>query len=218
VGHAGVCDSSWTVVDKYTFSAELSLAYATEYEWQVLANDSEQIYADGGTWWTFTTVEAPPGSFSKSSPLNGATNQDLNLTLGWGTSSGATSYRYCIDEVINTTCDTVWNSTDTTSVDISGLNYDTQYYWQVRAYNNNPSYTTADSGSWFTFRTVVAPPGSFNKISPTDGAVNRPSTGLTLDWGTSSGATGVPVLYRYDGRSGLHQPGQSGPRPGPTQK
>jgi hypothetical protein len=186
-GTLGACDTGWTNNLLVTFK-EISLAYATEYEWQVRANDSFYTYADGDTWWTFTTVVSPPGSFNKIGPTNGLLNQELSLTLSWGASTGATSYRYCIDNSNNNICNTVWNSTDTISEDISGLNYDTQYYWQVRAYNDNPNYTNANSGSWYNFTTVVAPPGSFYKISPADGAVNRPINSLTLDWGTSSGA------------------------------
>lgn len=75
-------------------------------------------------------VSSPPGSFGKSSPADGATNQSLSPVLSWGGSIGATGYEYCID-----TC-SEWVSTGLdTSVRLAGLAGNTTYYWQVRAVN-----------------------------------------------------------------------------------
>ncbi|MBN2256363.1 MAG: fibronectin type III domain-containing protein [Anaerolineaceae bacterium] len=186
----GDCDGTWTTNGTAT-SKELTLDYDNEYEWQVRVWPGE-VYADGGSWWTFTTYEAQPGSFSKTDPDNGELNQALSLTLTWAESTDATSYRYCIDSNLEAghvgVCDASWIPVANNSAEISGLSYNDTYEWQVRAYNDNPNYTNADSGAWHQFTTVVPPPGSFLKISPLDDAVNR-SINLTLDWGTSSSAT-----------------------------
>ena len=156
-------------------------------------------YANAGEtpWWTFTTVVAQPGSFAKDTPDDGAINQPLNLTLAWAESSGATSYRYCIDDILDTGCNSSWISVATNSADISGLSYNSIYEWQVRAYNNNPGYTTADSGAWHQFTTMVAQPGNFMKISPTDGDIDQ-SVNPTLSWGTSGGAASYEFCYDSD--------------------
>lgn len=41
--------------------------------------------------------DAPPGTFKKNS-ANGATNQKTHFELQWSTSTGATYYRYCLQE------------------------------------------------------------------------------------------------------------------------
>jgi hypothetical protein len=137
----------------------------------------------------------PPGSFGKTSPADLAVSQPISLTLDWGPSTGAASYEYCYDISDDDDC-TGWTSTGTTSeADISGLEYDTTYYWQVRALNTYGT-TYADGGEtayWsFTTRAAPVPPGSFGKISPTDLSTSQPIS-LTLDWGPSSGA----ASYEY---------------------
>jgi serine protease len=132
----------------------------------------------------------PPGAFAKSSPTNGAANQATSLSLSWGSSSGASSYEYCLDTTNNNACDGAWTSTGTaTSASVSGLANSTTYYWQARA-ANVAGTTEADAGAWFSFSTQAAAPapGAFNKTRPTNGQTGvgrRP----TLRWGASSGAT-----------------------------
>jgi hypothetical protein len=186
-GTLSLCDSGWTNNAMNTL-VTVDLAYGTEYEWQIRANDSEVTYADTGDWWNFTTVEAKPGAFFKSTPEDGAIGQLLSLTLEWTASTGATSYRYCIDDILDTICTSSWESVTTNSADITGLSFNTIYEWQVRAYNNNPSYTSADSGAWHQFTTVVAQPGNFLKTGPSDGDIDQPIN-PTLSWSTSGGAT-----------------------------
>jgi hypothetical protein len=91
-----------------------------------------------------------PAPFGKSSPANAAFGQPANPTLGWETSSSATSYEYCIDTSSNNTCDTSWISTSTsTSVPLSGLAAG-GYSWQVRARNASGT-TEANAGAWWSF-------------------------------------------------------------------
>jgi hypothetical protein len=134
-----------------------------------------------------------PGAFSKTSPTNGASGQPANPTLSWGTSSGATSYQYCIDTTNNNTCDTTWTSTGTnTSTALSGFSSGT-YYWAVRSKNSNGT-TVADKSTtpWWSFTVTSALPGAFSKTNPANGATGQPAN-PTLSWGTSNGATS----YQY---------------------
>ncbi len=54
-----VCDTAW--INTSSTSAALSgLTPGTTYYWQVRAeNSSSSLYADGGTWWSFTASEVP---------------------------------------------------------------------------------------------------------------------------------------------------------------
>ena len=140
-----------------------------------------------------------PAAYSKSAPANAATNQPTNPTLSWGSSSGATSYEYCY---ATTTGCTNWTSVGTnTSVGLSGLSNNQTYYWQVRAVNAGGT-TLANTGTYWSFTTIVAAPGAFNKTSPANSATGV-ATNPTLSWGTSSGASFVRILLRHHHR--LHQ-------------
>ena len=149
------CSSSWVNVGN-TNSKTLStpLNASTTYYWQVRAKNSTiTTEANGGTWWSFTTVPLP-GAFGKTSPADAATDQILSPTLSWSASAGATGYEYCYSSASGP-C-THWNPVGTnTSVTLSGLAADYTYYWQVRAINISGP-TQANSGSWWSFTTTSA--------------------------------------------------------------
>jgi hypothetical protein len=147
------CEGSWTSTTN-TSASITGLDNETTYYWQVRAvNTGGTTYANNDTWWNFTTIEAAPGTFSKTSPTNGATNQPTSMSLSWGSSAGADSYEYCYDLVDNSTCDAAWTNVGAViSAAVNGLVYNTSYYWQVRAVNTAAT-TEANSGAWWNFRT-----------------------------------------------------------------
>ena len=130
----GNCSGGWLRAGMGTTVSVSGLAPATTYYWQAMArNPGGPTYANGGTWWSFTTQVAEPGAFGKLGPANGWTGQGTSPTLSWAASSGATSYRTCIDTTNNGSC-APWTSVGTnTSVTLSGLDPWTPHYWQVRA-------------------------------------------------------------------------------------
>lgn len=171
----------------------------TRYYWQVRAVDATgSTEADGNQWWQFTTLANPnlPGSFTKLTPLDASLNQPVSgVGLSWSLSNLATSYEYCFDTNNNNVCDATWTSTTGLTATLNGLAYDTNYYWQVRALNATGN-VQADAGTWFSFRTRIAPPGAFGKVSPVNFAVEQPLS-LTLSWGASPG-TGITYEYCLD--------------------
>ena len=184
----GACDTSW-VSNGTATSVDLTyLNYGTTYYWQVRAvNPGGTTYANGSenTYYHFSTK---PGFFSKQTPVNGALDREINLTLKWGSSVGAANYEYCLDTLNNSTCDTGWvNNRLATSVYMTGLSFDTTYYWHVRSvYNGGYQYSNGSASGYWSFTTKLARPGSFNKLSPANGITGR-STSLNLTWRTSSG-------------------------------
>jgi protein involved in ribonucleotide reduction len=163
-----------------------------QYYWQVRAvNAGGNTQANAGTYWSFTTIAAAPGAFSKTIPTNGATGVATNPTLSWASSSGAISYEYCY---ATTTGCTNWVSTGTsTSVGLTDLLNDQQYFWQVRAVNAGGN-TLANAGTYWSLTTIAAAPGAFSKTSPTNGAMGV-STNPTLSWDTSTDATSFEYCY-----------------------
>lgn len=120
---------------------------------------------------TVTATFALVTSFSKLSPANGATGVSTSPTLSWATSTGATSYEYCVDTTNDNAC-TNWTSVGTnTSVALSGLAPSTTHYWHVRSLS--PSGTTYSNGSATAFRsfTTQAAPAvpTITTVTPASG-------------------------------------------------
>ena len=191
--------SSWTSNGTSTSKVLSGLAIATTYYWQVRAvNAGGTTYADGTStaYRSFTTIPNPPAAFSKTSPVNGATDQPISLTLSWTASAGASSYEYCYDTSDDDACSS-WTSNGTsTSKVLSSLTRATTYYWHVRAVNaGGTTYADGSSTAYRSFTTIPNPPAAFNKTSPATGVTNQP-TSLTLSWAASTGA--VSYEYCYD--------------------
>ena len=138
---------------------------------------------------------AAPGPFAKIGPANGATNVATHVVLSWQSASGAVGYGYCIDDAINTKCDAGSENyvrLSATSVSLTLVPGRT-YEWQARAYAADGTWTPGNgSGVWWTFRTNPNGTGPFNKLNPSHGASNVPTT-VTLSWQPSANA----VKYGY---------------------
>ena len=188
--------SVWVSTGASTSAALSGLTYGATYYWQVRAlNSFGTTYAEGSStaFWSFTTGNLP-GAFGKISPGNAATDQPTSLTLTWGASNGATSYEYCYDTSNDNAC-SGWVSTGTTtSAALDFLIHGTTYYWQVRALNGfGTTYAEGSSTAYWSF-TIGLPPANFNKISPSNGAIDQPLS-LVLNWGSSVGATSYEYCY-----------------------
>jgi hypothetical protein len=115
--------------------------------------DARFIDNVGATRDHFTILKGSqaPGAFNTLSPGSGATGQPAGVVLGWEASSGASSYRYCVDTIDNDVCDTTWVSTGTGQSAVpAGLVAGTTYYWQVEALHGADT-TPANGGAWWTF-------------------------------------------------------------------
>jgi hypothetical protein len=189
--------TKWISVGSNTSVTLRGLTPNITYYWEVRAVDASNnyTYADSNNWWQFTTIQNAllPGAFNKLSPGDAQTDLPvMSLVLTWSVSHLATSYQYCYDTVNNNTCDSSWVGVSGLSTTVNGLAYDTTYYWQVNAVNASGS-VQADYGTWFSFHTLVEPPGAFGKTSPANFAVQQPLN-LTLSWGASAG-TGITYEY-----------------------
>jgi hypothetical protein len=183
-------DAGWSGTAPATYTVAADGTY-TLYPWAKDAvGNVSAVYGSPVT----VQVTTAPAAFNKASPANGATGVSTSPTLSWNASSGQTDYEYCIDPNLNSACDSggVWTSTSNdTSAALSGLAYANSYEWQVRAVNASGN-TEADSGTWWTFVTIVSPPAAFGKTGPASGTISQ-STTITMSWAASTGATG----YEY---------------------
>ena len=187
--------TTWISTGAATSVALSGLGSNTLYSWQVRATDAAgtaTAEANVSLRYTFTTGAAA-GAFAKTAPANAATGIATTRSLTWGASTGATSYEYCIDLVVNNACDATWVSTGVTrSATVGPLLGSTRYEWQVRA-RNTIGVVTANANVAWTFTTLAPPlPGAFAKTSPTRNQTGRPLA-LTLSWGASTSTTS----YQY---------------------
>ena len=89
----------------------------------------------------------PPAIPSLVSPLNGATGVSLLANLAWDPASGAGSYRVQVAKD-NAFGQIVYDQADitVTSISVSSLEANTQYFWRVNA--ANPTGTSDWSDAW----------------------------------------------------------------------
>ena len=196
-----VCDTAWVSAGASLSAAVGSLAAATAYYWQVQAqNATATTDASGGTWWEFTTAAAPPplpGAFGKLGPAHGAAGQPTSPVLTWGASSGASSYRYCVDTIDNNACDVGWTlAGGSLGATLSGLAAATWSYWQVEA-QNGTGVTPGNGGSWWTFTTRTLPPTALDDAFATgvDVPLVVPAPGvLSNDTGNGGGVMSAALV------------------------
>ena len=121
----------------------------------------ESLFNDG-------TIENETGNsalelttFSKTSPVDGATNQPVDVTLYWNAASSVYKYKYCYysDEISTNACNPddkgTWidaNPFTATQAKLSGLAAGKTYYWQVGAKLGNGDFVYA-GGGWWSFKT-----------------------------------------------------------------
>ena len=187
------CDTPWIDVGNTTSKPLSGLDSGTTYYWQIRAvNPYGNTLADGGAWWSFTTLSPIPSPPSKPYFISAT---ESSVTFGWDDNSdnenGFRIYKWGYGDndwdfyYLGSVSANVTNYTDT------GLQCDHGTWYRVTAYNahgeSNPSY-------WEFFSTHICPPGEFNKINPLNGAPNQ-STGPTLSWEASSGATNYEYCY-----------------------
>jgi hypothetical protein len=166
-----------------TFHTVTTLSNSTKYYWRVNATNAGGTSA-WSTVYRFTTIVATPPAPVLSTPLSGATDQLLTQTLIWTVQALATSYalQVSIDSTFESSI--IVNQTGITAIayNLSGLSYNTTYYWRVNGVN------TAGSGLWSSvnsFKTVIK---ATELVSPANDEVSQPLT-VTCEWRSDSLAT-----------------------------
>jgi hypothetical protein len=163
----------------------------TRYFWHVRAIVSG-VPASYSPTWSFETIVSAPAAPGLLSPADGSTGQPASLQLRWLSSANANLYH------VQLSTDAAFLGAllvddsllvDTSST-VTGLSFDTPYYWRVRA--KGPGGT----GSFSTtriFRTLVATPNAPALVSPANAASGQPTSGLVFQWRSVPAA----VAYRF---------------------
>jgi Leucine-rich repeat (LRR) protein len=127
------------------------------YYWRVIATYSFDTN-DSDTWEFYTVSSLPrPDTTYLSSPKDGDVNQPLIITLKWDPESNSDNYYLQVAENSSFSESDFFidhPNIESTSYDLSGLNYDKTYFWRVRAIN------AAGEGAWsktWSFKTWRLP-------------------------------------------------------------
>jgi fibronectin type 3 domain-containing protein len=178
-------DQSGITNTSYTASG---LRSDTVFYWRVEALNEGGSSGWSSTW-SFRTVSSTPSAPTLSSPINGATGQQLSLTLSWNSASGASVYRLQVDKTNTFSAPVVDDTTiASTSRAVSSLSGGTTYYWRVAAKNAAGWGPYSSIFSFATASVVSAPTLS----SPPNNATNQ-ATSLSLSWSAAAGATSYHV-------------------------
>ncbi|MEI7485386.1 MAG: T9SS type A sorting domain-containing protein [Ignavibacteriota bacterium] len=168
-GTTTIIDVSGLIQSEYLISAGI-LQSNTQYYWRI------QVTGPGGPiWsqqWMFSVLSLPNAPSLLLPPFN-ATNVPINTTFDWSDVSGATYY---IFQLSNYSLFDSLVVNDTTPLPLITLQYNSVYYWRVKAGNN------CGTGNWssvWTFQTsIIGPPAPPLLICDT---ANVPLTPI-LDW------------------------------------
>ena len=146
-----------------------------QYYWRVLATNS----AGDSNWsapFNFTTLPTVAGVPVLVSPSNNSTNQSLTPILSWNTVTGADSYKVQVsDDPGFSTFIVDQSGVIETTLTITGLSNDTQYYWRVLSTNS------AGDSNWstpFKFNTL---PASSNTTLVAHYKMNESSGAILID-------------------------------------
>jgi len=135
-------------------TSTVTLLPSTPYFWRVLAESTSSVTATGAPW-RFVTQMPAPGSFTMTSPPDGAASVSTILTFTWNPSTGATSYRLEVsrDFTFSTVVLDQAGITATSLTLTTPLLDLTTYYWRVTATNGSGSTTPANPAP-LSFRTA----------------------------------------------------------------
>ena len=161
-------DQTGTTYDPGTLSSN------THYYWRIVAQD-EHGATNAGPVWGFSTGSStnnPPNTPSNPSPVDGATNQSLNVDLSWtGGDPDGDAVTYDVYFEANDATPDVLVSDDQsgTTYDPGTLSPNTHYYWQIAAKDapgattTGPvwDFTTGTGGSPDPGEMILIPAGTF---------------------------------------------------------
>jgi hypothetical protein len=168
------------------------LNYNTQYYWRIDAWDNHGFSTTGPVWTFHTVYNVPPYLPSNPNPANGSTSVDVNTCLSWiGGDPYGDPVVYDIYFGTDSNPPIVTNLSSTT-YDPGRLNYNTQYYWRIDAWDNHGFSTT---GPVWTFCTAENnPPYLPSNPNPANG-----STGVDVDtalsWTGGDPDIGDTVVY-----------------------
>ena len=173
------------------------LDFNTTYTWYVNATDigsgstSSEVY-------TFTTeVNNPPYTPSNPSPPDGATDIDINADLSWNCSDpdGDELTYNVYFEANDPTPDILVSENQSENIyDPGPMEYSTQYYWQIIAWDDHNQFTDGPIWDFTTGSVPNNPPYTPSDPDPENGS-NDIDIEIYLSWIGGDPDPGDTVVY-----------------------
>ena len=135
-----------------------------------------------------TGLDAP----TLTSPVDNATDQAINVTLQWGSVTGATSYDVQVSENSDMSSPVV-NENIATNEYQTDLTYNKTYYWRVRARDGEIT------SPWSEIRAFTTVLGIVTLVSPNDAAVDV-ELPITFSWNALTDALAYNIQIAKDGQ------------------
>ena len=191
VGDAGDVINTSTRTTVATLPALKNTRKMLEIDWQ----NGRPIATSSRTGVGYIVSGGAPPAPAPISPANNVTGQATTVTFTWGSSAGATNYRFQL-ATDNLFANKIVD--DTTLVDTTrlaaSLSNSTKYYWRVNARNNAAASAYSIVCNFTT--TFVVPPAPA-LLSPANGATNQFPM-LSLNWNASAGAASYRLQVSTD--------------------
>jgi hypothetical protein len=138
---------------------------------------------------------SPPNEPSNPMPANGSINVAITENLSW-TGGDPDNDTVTYDVYFGTTSPPALVNTNqsTTLYDPGTMNYSTQYYWRIIAWDNHSNSTSGPQWEFTTESKPNNPPNIPSNPNPEDGAVNV-SVNASLNWIGGDPDPGDTVTY-----------------------
>ena len=175
---------------------DVTLAHFNGSSWNSHGGTATGTSENGFVTWSGVTTFSPftfgnIGTCKTPSGLNTTNITGSSATVSWSPESGAVSYNVYYNESpygLTSAWQNAAIGTTLTSVNLSGLNQATKYYYRIRA--NCSSATSSDRQSEFTTLKVCEQPTGLMTTMVT-------SVSATFNWAPLPGATSYHIEYEH---------------------
>ncbi len=175
-------DNSWSSGGTYVVKAQARDEYNLTSEWSSGLSVS---------------VNNPPNTPGDPEPEDGATEVDIEADLSWNCSDpdgDSLTYNVYFEANDPTPDELVSENQTGTTYDPGAMNYNTHYYWQIEAWDNNGASTLGPVWDFTTMSEPNNPPYTPSDPDPEDGATNV-NVDADLSWTGGDPDPGDTVVY-----------------------
>ena len=167
------------------------LEAATTYYWKTRGYNASGF----GSWsevWNFTTDSL--GTPILLHPINGESDQPINTTLKWSSSTNASSYELQVSKEIEFEVKAQREDIQDTLYATDILESNGSYYWRVRAVNSDAKSSWSGIGSFYT---VYDEPGVSELLFP-ENTATEVDTNLVFEWGLAENSINYDLQISVD--------------------
>jgi len=180
-----------------------TLEFDTTYYWQIVAEDDSGATTSGPIWSFTTRGNEAPNEPSNPDPEDGETDVAIDKILSWtGGDPDGDDVTFDVYFGVNSPPPKVKsNQSDKTYNPPGTLDFDTDYYWRIVAWDEFSYSSTGPEWSFSTEENL--PPNEPSEPDPEDGETDV-SIGVTLWW--TGGDPNSGDIVKYDVYFGTNNP------------